>query len=164
MINRVREVVQQNLTQEPDKDVRELVRHQAVRRKYLAWNATSAAQAEIIEYLEELIDLAKLLVGANEFQSGLLMRSTYHDYARGLQSVESRSSESEKAIVDESEARDEIVLTSIQSPSTARRRRVTSIQSLGSGGDRVPASLQRIQSRKMEAGIKRQATNEGWGK
>lgn len=56
------------------------LRHLAVRRKYLSWNASSAAQAEIIEFLEELIELTKLLVGANEFRSGLFVRPQLHTY------------------------------------------------------------------------------------
>ncbi|KAG8528330.1 uncharacterized protein KY384_007248 [Bacidia gigantensis] len=51
-----------------------LLRQSAVRRKYLSWNASSAAQAEIIEFLEELVELAKLVVGAMEFRGGLLSR------------------------------------------------------------------------------------------
>lgn len=51
-----------------------------VRQKYLSWNAASAGQIEVIEYLEELIDLTKLLVGANEFRSGLLTRPTYREF------------------------------------------------------------------------------------
>lgn len=51
-----------------------------VRQKYLAWNAASAGQIEVIEYLEELIDLTKLLVGANEFRSGMFTRPSYREY------------------------------------------------------------------------------------
>lgn len=55
--------------------VRRMVGH-----KFMSWNAASAGQIEVIEYLEELIDLTKLLVGANEFRSGLLTRPTYREY------------------------------------------------------------------------------------
>jgi hypothetical protein len=51
-----------------------------VRQKFLSWNAASAEQIEIIEYLEELVDLTKLLVGANEFRTGLLTRPTVEEY------------------------------------------------------------------------------------
>ena len=60
-----------------DRDSTLPLRHLAVRRKYLAFNTSSAAQAEIIEFLEELVELAKLLVGANEFRSGLFVRPEY---------------------------------------------------------------------------------------
>ena len=39
-----------------------------LRLKFLSWNASSAALEECIEYLEELIELTKILVGANEFR------------------------------------------------------------------------------------------------
>jgi uncharacterized membrane protein YgaE (UPF0421/DUF939 family) len=55
-----------------------------VQRKFLSWNAASGGQTEVIEYLEELIDLTKLLVGANEFRSGMLMRPTFREYVEGI--------------------------------------------------------------------------------
>lgn len=44
---------------------------------------------EIIEYLEELVDLAKLLVGVNAFRSGLLERPKFQEYARKIRERES---------------------------------------------------------------------------
>lgn len=138
----------------------------------MAWNAASAAQAEIIEYLEELIDLTKLLVGENEFRSGLLMRKTYNDYIQGLPGVAAKKWGSSGDDRDEdnamaktrSEDGDGVAEADLQRFGTVRRRRLTTIGSAGSAEDKVPASLQRIQSRKIEAGIKRQATNEGWNR
>lgn len=49
--------------------------------KFLSWNANASGQMEIVEYLEELVELAKLLVGVNAFRSGMLERPTFHDYA-----------------------------------------------------------------------------------
>ncbi|KAL8734317.1 MAG: hypothetical protein Q9166_001515 [cf. Caloplaca sp. 2 TL-2023] len=164
MINRVREVVQQRSNHVFDKDTSDLVRHQAVHRKYMAWNAASAAQAEIIEYLEELIDLTKLLVGANEFRSGLLKRATYRDYVQGLEDGVTKKVESNEAVDTKSEDGDEFAEIPLQPVGIVRRRRLTSIRSAASGEEKVPASLQRIQSRKLETGIKRQATNEGWNR
>jgi hypothetical protein len=86
MVNRVREVV---LAKAPaDIQAHETSRSEiemtmvkrVVRQKFLSWNAASAGQIEVIEYLEELIDLTKLLVGANEFRSGMLTRPTYRQY------------------------------------------------------------------------------------
>ncbi|CAJ2514194.1 Uu.00g023130.m01.CDS01 [Anthostomella pinea] len=51
------------------------------RQNFLAWNAASAGTMEIIEYLEELVDLAKLLVGVNAFRTGMLERPKFHEYA-----------------------------------------------------------------------------------
>ncbi|KAI1755167.1 hypothetical protein F4782DRAFT_490334 [Xylaria castorea] len=50
------------------------------RQAFLAWKASSAGMMEIIEYLEELVDLAKLLVGVNAFRSGLLERPKFHEF------------------------------------------------------------------------------------
>ncbi|KAG6167669.1 hypothetical protein E4U35_003954 [Claviceps purpurea] len=54
-------------------------------QKFLSWNATTAGQMEIIEYLEELVDLVKLLVGVEAFQSGMLERPQYRQYIRQLE-------------------------------------------------------------------------------
>lgn len=162
MIKRVRELVQQAMDQDPKDNTGDPVRQRAVRRKYMAWNAASAARVEITEYLEELIDLAKLVVGANEFRSGLLMRTTYQDYAQRPADVASKSKEGEGAVDTGSEGRDNFAETRIQPSGFIRRRRLTTIQSSGSAEDKVPASLQRIQSRKTEAAMKRQAADQGW--
>lgn len=53
-------------------------------QRFLSWNATAAGQMEIIEYLEELVDLAKLLVGVNAFRSGMLERPSYRQYVRRI--------------------------------------------------------------------------------
>jgi len=109
----------------------------------------------VIEFLEELINLTKLLVGANEFRSGLLTRPIYREYV-------SRKQHEENAIdpEEEGEARDEIRETSLNNQGLTRRRRGTTISSYLD--DEVPASLRRIQSRKREAGIRRQKTNDSW--
>ncbi|KAL8894095.1 MAG: hypothetical protein Q9192_004625 [Flavoplaca navasiana] len=172
MINRVREVVQQRPNQSTNGNTSDPDRNQSVHRKYMAWNAASAAQAEIIEYLEELIDLTKLLVGENEFRSGILTRNTYNDYIQGLPGVAAKRTESRGDDRDRngamaevrSEDGDGFAEAGLQRFGTVRRRRLTTIGSAGSAEDKVPASLQRIQSRKIEAGIKRQATNEGWNR
>ncbi|KAI9878349.1 MAG: hypothetical protein M1830_001167 [Pleopsidium flavum] len=84
LINRVREVshdaVQRSESHGDDGDETGPAHQRAVRRKYVSWNAAAAAQSEILEYLEELIDLTKLLVGVNEFRSGMLTGPTYRDY------------------------------------------------------------------------------------
>ncbi|KAL8709431.1 MAG: hypothetical protein Q9220_005814 [cf. Caloplaca sp. 1 TL-2023] len=162
MINRVREVVHQTIDQDSDQGIDELARQKTVRRKYMAWNAASAARVEIIEYLEELIDLTKLLVGANEFRSGLLMRSTYYQYVQGLESSAADRIKAEEGAESKDDDKDTFTGPPAQSAGMPRRRRLTTIGSVGSGEEKVPASLQRIQSRKVEAGIKRQATNEVW--
>jgi hypothetical protein len=85
MVNRVREVVASGDIHKNNQSERSEIEmnmvKRVVRQKFLSWNAASAGQIEVIEYLEELIDLVKLLVGANEFRSGLLTRPTYREYA-----------------------------------------------------------------------------------
>ncbi|TGJ83687.1 hypothetical protein E0Z10_g5076 [Xylaria hypoxylon] len=55
-----------------------------IRQAFLAWKASSAGMMEIIEYLEELVDLAKLLVGVNAFRSGLLEHPNFYEYRAGI--------------------------------------------------------------------------------
>ena len=64
MVNKVREVIQGQIDTDVDRTTSEdherilkAARQRAVRKKYMSWNAGSAAQAEVIEYLEELTDL-----------------------------------------------------------------------------------------------------------
>ena len=148
MINRVREVTNEDVRQRSETSL--AVRKLAVRQNFLSWNAGSMAQAEIIEYLEELCDLTKLLVGANEFRSGLLTRPTYREYVQKM-------GQEPKAIppsVDgsiESEPR-KLGLT--------RRRATTLRSSKGSEDAELPYSLQRIQSKRLDANIKRRQTLE----
>ena len=181
MINRVREVVLKKEAEkgnESHETTAKLARQRAVRRKYMSWNAASAAQAEIIEFLEELIDLTKLLVGANEFRSGLLIRPSYHDYAEEPQKQDAAAYEEDEEAI--AEARDEFRETPLDGAAASALRRATTTSSSvdaaaglagrrrgmtnssrGDGED-VPASLRRIQSRKLEAGMRRQRTNGSW--
>jgi hypothetical protein len=86
MVNRVREVVlaktplDKQASMSSRSGIEMTIVKRIVRQKFLSWNAASAGQMEVIEYLEELIDLTKLLVGANEFRSGMLTRPTYRGY------------------------------------------------------------------------------------
>lgn len=43
--------------------------------KLLSWCATTAALEEIIEYIEELVELSRILVGVSQFKYGFLSRS-----------------------------------------------------------------------------------------
>ena len=191
MINRVREVVLERVKQSDDSHeiTAKLARERAVRQKYMSWNAASAAQAEIIEFLEELIDLTKLLVGANEFRSGLLTRNTFLEYAtKGYQQEEDEKKgkeEAKESINDSSkeaisEAKTQTQDLPINASAATRRRRGTTVSSgadIAAGRRRrgtttsfksiqeeIPPSLKRIQSRKIEAGIQRQRTNDNWNK
>ncbi|PNP45871.1 hypothetical protein TGAMA5MH_02611 [Trichoderma gamsii] len=52
------------------------------KHNFLSWNASTAGQMEIIEYLEELVELVKMLVGVNAFRSGMLEKPKYLHYAQ----------------------------------------------------------------------------------
>ncbi|ESZ99077.1 hypothetical protein SBOR_0487 [Sclerotinia borealis F-4128] len=98
MVNRVREVVlsssghiKESSHERSEIEVSMVKRF--VRQKFLSWNAASAGQIEVIEYLEELIDLVKLLVGANEFRSGLLTRGSYREWVDKIQRPDTVESE-----------------------------------------------------------------------
>jgi len=121
----------------------------ALRVKFLSWNASSAALEECIEYLEELVDLTKTLVGASEFRSGLLNRPNYKEYVEMIKSHRNFT-----AIVD-GEPKEGTDATTV----------AASGYSVGRVSDRalegMPDSLARIQSRRMEARLERRRTNIG---
>ena len=175
MINRVREVVLEKVGGKGHdssvESVAKLLRQRAVRRKYMSWNATSAAQAEIIEFLEELIDLTKMLVGAHEFKSGLLTRTAYLNYAGGNIQTQPDAAGGKAGDDDDDEELEETALDSAGMTALARGTTLDSIDSRRSeltrrrrgsrrDSEDVPASLRRIQTRKLEAGMRRQQTNE----
>lgn len=93
LISRVREVVETKLSRQGSLGVafseEGVLDHTAsfvTQRRFLAWNANAAGHMEIIEYLEELVELTKLLVGVNAFRSGLLERPHYKDYVEQAKS------------------------------------------------------------------------------
>ena len=75
----------------------------AERRKVLAWNASTAGQVEIIEYLEELVELAKLIVGVNAFRRGMLQTLDFgaHGGVRLVGTISAYPSEDEDEGDDE---------------------------------------------------------------
>lgn len=69
-------------------------RHRMLLKKYMGWSATSSAFEEVIEYLEELVNLTKLLVGHNEFRYGFLSKPIHETWTEAAFSKEwSRSDE-----------------------------------------------------------------------
>ncbi|KAL6881084.1 hypothetical protein J3F83DRAFT_31680 [Trichoderma novae-zelandiae] len=52
------------------------------KHNFLSWNASAAGHMEIIEYLEELVELVKMLVGVNAFRSGMLEKPKYTRYVQ----------------------------------------------------------------------------------
>ena len=194
MINRVREVVREEIGTRPPTPARSAspekpaaekaddirpsaegaeispqIRKRVVRRKFMAWNAASAAQVEIIEYLEELIDLTKLLVGANEFRTGLLTRGTWSDYAEGqasrftrTASSSSKSQQSRDNEGEKSEEGDNVGIPGLGCATTRSERaaekaadQMTGLRkkrspTLTDEGDELPVPLKRIATRRMD--------------
>ena len=147
LINRVRDVVRSNAYAEDTDQEPSTPRSRALRRKYISWNASAAARAEVIEYLEELVDLTKLLVGVNEFRSGLLRRPTYEEYVAKSKKDDGEATATEGVAGGDGQEDGEGL----------RKRKSPS----GMGGeDDVPVSLRRIQTRKYDAEISRRRTNE----
>ncbi len=122
-------------------------RRRATDPKVLSWNAASAGRMEIIEFLEELVDLTKLLVGVNAFRGGMLTRPSYLDYMRKLRLREQAAlapSESlggdgvydlEVAVTGSTDGGDLVLSQSQNAPPTVRRRRRTT------AGTRIEPSL-----------------------
>lgn len=153
LINRVRDVVRssthaENADQEPSTP-----RSRALRRKYVSWNASAAAQAEVIEYLEELTDLMKLLVGANEFRSGLLTRPTYEEYEEYVAKGKKGEGAEGAGSRDGGDGQ-------VDGPGEGLRKRKSPTVGKEEGDGDVPVSLRRIQTRKYDVGTRRRRTNE----
>jgi hypothetical protein len=144
MVNRVREVVFEkelplsgNEEDASQPGIETSMVKRVIRQKFLSWNAASAGQIEVIEFLEELIDLAKLLVGANEFRNGMLTRPTYREYIERMdkseQSFQGRTygprgpeeSAEENEDIDREEALDRVPEPVVQQTSTTLKKRST---------------------------------------
>ncbi|KAK0101939.1 hypothetical protein ONS95_001251 [Cadophora gregata] len=171
MVNRVREVVlsgdihQHNASERSEIEMTMVKR--VVRQKFLSWNAASAGQIEVIEYLEELIDLVKLLVGANEFRSGMLNRPNYRGYVdRMHMGPNDEVVETDPAVVkndeEKEEGRDRMPEPAEERLAGLVRRRTTFSRSQiqeekkqaemekVKSEEELPRSLQRVRSRRIE--------------
>lgn len=87
LVNRVREVMVFQKSR-PSSMTKSTIDNEEVRgsntllqRKYMSWSAFSGAMEDIIEYVEELVELMKLVVGVSEFRHGFLSRPLYEDWA-----------------------------------------------------------------------------------
>lgn len=179
MVNRVREVVLENGPGDPQKssdvlrsEIELAMIKRVVRQKFQSWNAASAGQIEVIEYLEELVDLTKLLVGANEFRSGLLTRPTYHEYVerveRGVTGLDGTSEVLKvQKFDDEDEERDTMPEPEAKRkvPTKMRTGTFSKVAEAGKSKptekeeaeklkqadeEELPRSLQRVRSRRVE--------------
>ncbi|KAI1458014.1 hypothetical protein F4805DRAFT_467072 [Annulohypoxylon moriforme] len=128
------------------------------RQSFLSWNASSAGMMEIIEYLEELVDLAKLLVGVNAFRSGLLERPKFHEYAR---KIKERESDRNAAAAAQAEAEQQNVqMTKSKSGNSfIRRRRGFTLGKLPSHG----AVMGKATNMGVDANMLRRTSTALWG-
>lgn len=161
VVNRVRELVLDN---EPSilgkgdnmerSKMEVLMVRRMLRQKFLSWNAASAGQIEVIEYLEELVDLTKLLVGANEFRSGLLTRPSYNDYIKKIKERE-QAEERETVILEEERGRQET------GPSQVPQRRSSEHSQAAEMADKVAEKLEPGLRKRRNTRLGSIANNEG---
>ncbi|EGR51665.1 uncharacterized protein TRIREDRAFT_55454 [Trichoderma reesei QM6a] len=69
-------------TSEYEDQANEKIARLITKHNFLSWNASAAGHMEIIEYLEELVELVKMLVGVNAFRSGMLEKPNYTRYVQ----------------------------------------------------------------------------------
>ncbi|ORY62904.1 uncharacterized protein BCR38DRAFT_458185 [Pseudomassariella vexata] len=154
------------------------------KQNLLSWNAGAAGMMEIIEYLEELVDLAKLLVGVNAFRSGMLERPKLDEYVKKI-----RAREQEAASTAEAEQQQGATAEKMERKGwgSMRKRRGFSLRKANSHGaavrprrnsfgfrtgggdaavdsdsdesamlmDDLPMSLQRVRTKRMEEDFER---------
>ncbi|KAI0206297.1 hypothetical protein F4808DRAFT_114154 [Astrocystis sublimbata] len=109
--------------QEPSIAAKDMTPESRTRHAFLAWKASSAGMMEIIEYLEELVDLAKLLVGVNAFRSGLLKRPQFQELNAQFQASKAKADTPDLVMSNDETAKG--------TQKGFRRRRFSSFASLG---------------------------------
>lgn len=152
MVVRVRQI----LMEEEDEQAREpgvspaaLAKRRALRLKFLSWNAATAALEECIEYVEELVDLMKMLVGANEFRSGLLNRPTYREYVRRIR--QARDGRLQQAAGAREDGPETLAVSGTSLRRLTSRIMGASVREEETETEDLPNPLQRIQGRKAAA-------------
>ncbi|KAI3332019.1 hypothetical protein HD806DRAFT_546290 [Xylariaceae sp. AK1471] len=168
-----------NMSQKGSSAVTDTENLKSMTRQNLAWKASSAGMMEIIEYLEELVDLTKLLVGVNSFRSGVLERPKFCDYLAKIKArktaaaaAKSKKAESEKTKNHPVGVKRRPLASFSRLPSVARpahidsglRRRQSAVGGAAATGDStldyddlfeehendIPWSLQRIMAKRKE--------------
>jgi hypothetical protein len=123
--------------------------------RFLSWNASAAGQMEIIEYLEELIDLVKLLVGVNAFKTGMFQQPNYRQHVWRLKSREASHGQNDDSAAGAVTG----TVAAETNTRTGRPRRNTIVGALFRSSEetydlgeeeQIPMSLQRVQNRVRE--------------
>lgn len=125
-------------------------RRRALRLKFLSWNASAAALEECIEYVEELVDLLKMLVGSNEFRSGLLHGPTCREYVEKMR--QQRIGAGREGLEGDRKTLSSMAASSFVGKLAKMRGKEEST----SAEIDIPNPLQRIQSRRAVAKMGRQ--------
>ncbi|CUS15563.1 unnamed protein product [Tuber aestivum] len=163
MVVRVRQILLEEDQQQERQELSERLdtnagaRRRALRLKFLSWNASTAALEECIEYVEELVDLLKMLVGSNEFRSGLLHRPTYREYVEKMR-------QQRMGTGGEGVEGDGKTLASTTASSFARKlAKMRGKEEDAALEIDIPNPLQRIHSRRAEAKMGRQRNRAAEG-
>ncbi|KAF3284357.1 hypothetical protein TWF970_011573 [Orbilia oligospora] len=194
MVNRVRQILMESVsTNNNNENITEAqeaedTAKRILRVEFMSYNASSAALEQVIEWLEELVDLTKLLRGAAEFRVGLLSRPTYREWVRqisigggGIDGAPppsplpplSLSPAGEKQKPTKEEEPEQQKQQQQQQHGEGNHHRLTRIISStrkqdvdtedGEAGDGIPEPLKRVQSRHREnrAGVRRLSQSGG---
>ncbi|KAF3928525.1 hypothetical protein ABW21_db0203651 [Orbilia brochopaga] len=144
MVNRVRQILMDSDGMNPTRPVDEALAQDSrrmLRVEFLSYNATSAALEQVIEWLEELVNLTKLLRGAAEFHVGLLSRPTFKDWARQM------------SVGDDKKPQDKTGARSPSPPPTAPAERSDEnaiADDDDDDDDVIPETLERVRTRHRE--------------
>ncbi|CAZ83125.1 unnamed protein product [Tuber melanosporum] len=156
MVVRVRQILleedERQEREEPNErlDASAGARRRALKLKFLSWNASAAALEECIEYVEELVNLLKMLVGSNEFRSGLLHRPTYREYVEKMR--QQRMGTGGRGVEGDKKS------STIASSLAGRLAKIRGEEEDASVEIDIPNPLQRIHSRRVAVKTGRQKT------
>ncbi|KAF3925489.1 hypothetical protein AA313_de0202592 [Arthrobotrys entomopaga] len=161
MVNRVRQLLMETVSSTTRSKEAQVAADtkRILRVEFMSYNASSAALEQVIEWLEELVDLTKLLRGAAEFRFGLLSRPTYKEWVRQISiggEVDGPAGEKERQHV---EAIEEQHHQLARVPSRSRKQETD--DDIMEGEDGLPETLRRVQSRHRENRRRLSQTSQG---
>ncbi|KAF3935962.1 hypothetical protein ABW19_dt0206905 [Dactylella cylindrospora] len=159
MVNRVRQILIESVSAENQKEGQEAEdsKRKILRVEFMTYNASSAALEQVIEWLEELVDLTKLLRGAAEFRAGLLSRPTYREWVRQI-SIGGEVQDPPPSKVPEKEERPASRDAMGKIAALAKRQQQEEDSSAIEEGDNELDALKRVQSRHREARASRRVS------
>ena len=150
MVNRVRQVLSEMGSDENTDEER---RRQMLRIEFMSYNASALALEQVIEWLEELVDLTKLLRGSAEFGVGLLSRPTYREW---VSQIHTAGEDSQYANRERENKNVDKIQVATRIPTS--KNLVTDRGGATEQEDLLPDSLKRVQSRHRDIGLARQVS------